>query len=186
MDSESVKTAVISSVPATESVAAGRCRVSRRQLFIVIVLALGIVLLVVSSFAVGFYAGIHKARFSYRFSENYERNFVRSEQMKGKMFREMDGKSFRSGHGVSGEVLSIVDRTIVLRNQDGQENSITVTDATVYNKGGDRVDLEAVLVGDRIVVLGKPGDDGTVNADLIRVLGADLGRSDGSLRKLFR
>jgi hypothetical protein len=35
------------------------------------------VLVAVASFAVGFSAGLHKARFSYRFGENYERNFVK-------------------------------------------------------------------------------------------------------------
>ncbi len=146
--------------------------ISRRRPLVILAVVLGVLLIALASFALGFSAGIHKARFSYRFGENYERNFVNSKDrgMKDRMLREMDGKPpFRSGHGVAGEVLSIVDRTIALRGPEGQENTVQVTDSTIYNKGKDQVNLEAVAIGDRIVVLGKPSDEGLVVADLIRV-----------------
>lgn len=58
---------------------------------------------------------------------------------------------------------------MTLRNPAGQESSVAVTDATIYNKGSDRVNFEDLSVGDMVVALGKPSDDGTVVAALIRV-----------------
>lgn len=162
-------------------------RLSRRSLQI-IALIVGVVLVAVTSFAFGFSAGIRKARFSYRFGENYERNFMRIDrrEMKEKVLKKMDGRLFRSGHGAVGEILSITDRTIALRGPEGQENSIAVTDSTIYNKGGDQVNLEDLTTGDRIVVLGKPSDDGMVVADLIRVLELSADQVPSSRHGLFR
>lgn len=172
MESEPVEKLTTSSETSKYSPAVSTSRhFLRPRILVLIAAVVGVMLVAVLSFAIGFTAGLHKARFSYRFGENYERNFVNSEEhsMKDRMLREMDGKFFRSGHGVVGEILSITSHTIVVRSPEGQENSIEVTDTTVYRKGGDGVNLEALSVGDRVVVLGKPSDDGMVTADLIRV-----------------
>ncbi|MGB3073173.1 MAG: DUF5666 domain-containing protein [Candidatus Moraniibacteriota bacterium] len=149
-------------------------RLTRERIFVLAAVVIGVVLVAVASFAVGFSAGLHKARFSYRFGENYERNFVKGRpgdmpMMDQGMLRRMDGDLFRSGHGVTGVILSLADRTMTLRNPAGQESSVAVTDATIYNKGSDRVNFEDLSVGDMVVALGKPSDDGTVVAALIRV-----------------
>ncbi len=190
MESESVEKSITSSeVPKSSLEVSSSHHFFRPRTLVCIAAVIGVILIAVASFAIGFSAGLHKARFSYRFSENYERNFIGLEHrgMKEGVFRKMDGKSFRSGHGVAGEILSIVDRTIVVRGSEGQENSIAVTDTTVYHKGGDRVNLEALAVGDRVVVLGKPSDDGVVTADLLRVFDRRNNTdSKGPLRGMFR
>ncbi|MFA9262080.1 MAG: hypothetical protein ACEQSB_01835 [Undibacterium sp.] len=184
MDTPSVSSKKVVSSSENNPTSAKTKHASRRRVLISVTVVLGILLLAASFFALGFSAGIHKARFSYRFGENYERNFVNSKEhgMRDRMLREMDGKPFRSGHGVAGEILSVTDRTIALRGPDGQENSIQVTDGTVYNKGKDRVDLEALTVGDRIVVLGTPSEDGVVIANLIRVFDPGM-RPGGGFEK---
>ncbi|MFZ1654827.1 MAG: DUF5666 domain-containing protein [Candidatus Moraniibacteriota bacterium] len=172
MESEPVEKRITSSETSKGSpVVSSSHHLFRSRTIVFIAAVVGVMLIAVASFAIGFSAGLHKARFSYRFGENYERNFIgpKHPEMMESMFRKMEGNSFRSGHGVVGEVLSIVDRTIAVRGPEGQENSIEVTDSTVYHKRGDRVNLEALSVGDRVAVLGKPSDDGTVTADLIRV-----------------
>lgn len=163
-------------------------RPQRRTLMIAAAVT-GVILVAVASFALGFSAGIHKARFSYRFGENYERNFVNTErqEMKEKMLRKMDGKLFRSGHGVAGQIVSVTDGLIVVNGPAGQENGVAVTAETIVMRGGDRISAAELKSGEKIVVLGKPnGDDGTIKADLIRVLGPAAGPSDVPLRKLFR
>lgn len=148
----------------------------------------GIVLVAVGSFAFGFSVGLHKARFSYRFGENYERNFMKAdrEEMKDRVMKKMDGKLFRSGHGVAGQILSIAEGSIIVSGPEGQENSVIVSDTTVIMKGGEKVSLADLSTSERIVVLGKPTDNGSIQADLIRVFDAKENRSDGPLRRLFR
>ncbi len=161
---------------------------SRHRVLVVGAVVTGIVLVAVGSFALGFSAGLHKARFSYRFGENYERNFMMAErqEMKEKVMKKMDGKLFRSGHGVAGEILSVAEGSVIVNGPEGQENSVVVSGATVIKKGGEKASLADLTVGERIVVLGKPSDDGVIQADLVRVFDKDTDRSDGPMRKLLR
>lgn len=191
MESEPAMKPVSSSEPGQENTAASKpstIRPQRRTLMIAAAIS-GVALVAVTSFALGFSAGIHKARFSYRFGENYERNFVKTErqEMKEKILRKMDGKLFRSGHGVAGQIVSVADNLVVVSGPEGQENGVAVTAATIVMRGGDRISASDLKSGEKIVVLGKPnGDDGTIKADLIRVLDPAAGPSDGPIRKLFR
>jgi len=83
------------------------------------------------------------------------------------------GRGFRNAHGIAGEIISITDNKIVLKDRDGQENSIAVDDKTLIKRGRDTISVNELKNDDRIVVMGKPGDDGTVSADLIRVFASN-------------
>lgn len=187
MESESSHKPVSSSQPVPEA-SRGTVSSRRNRVLKAAVVITGILLVAVGSFAAGFSAGIHKARFSYRFGENYERNFMKSERqdMKDRIMKKMDGKLFRSGHGVAGQILSIREGSIIVSSPEGQENSIVISDDTVIMKGGEKVTSGDLGSGDRIVVLGRPGDDGVIQADLVRVFDADRNSQDGPIRKLFR
>jgi hypothetical protein len=129
-------------------------------------------------FGAGVAVGIHKARFSYRFGENYERNFMGPRDrgpMGGPMgfFRDMEGRDFRNGHGISGSIISIADNTIVIKDQENKEISIAVTDKTVIKDNRSDIKIADLKQDEKIVVLGKPGDNGVINADLIRVFNND-------------
>lgn len=134
------------------------------------------------SFGGGVVVGLHKARFSYAFGENYERNFGRGPRgpmMRGEgregamgMFGFMDrfeNRDFRNAHGMAGTVLSISDSSLIVKDRDDKENAVTVTDKTLIKSGRDTITETDLKTGDRVVVVGKPGENGVVNADLIRV-----------------
>ncbi len=146
--------------------------------FIIAAVVVGIFILMLASFSLGAAVGFHKARFSFKFGENYERNFMgpRPEMMPpGSMgmmkekFREFEGKGFRNGHGVAGTIISISDNSIVIKDRDNKENTISAGDKTIINRGKDTVKIGDLKNDDEIVVIGKPGDNGAINADLIRV-----------------
>jgi hypothetical protein len=129
-------------------------------------------------FGAGVSVGIHKARFSYRFGENYEKNFM-GPRPGGPMggprgfFRDMEGRDFRNGHGISGNIISITDNTIVIKDQENKEISIAVTDKTVIKDNRNDIKIADLAQDEKIVVIGKPGDNGVINADLIRVFNND-------------
>jgi hypothetical protein len=148
--------------------------------FKVAALVVGGILLVLVGFAGGVAVGLKKAKFSYKFGENYERNFVggpfrdRKPEMMGdrgpgEKLPNFEGRGFRNAHGISGTIISVADNKIVLKDQDGQENTITVSDKTLIKRGQDTISVNDLKNDDRIVVMGRPGDNGTINADLIRV-----------------
>ena len=140
--------------------------------FQIAVLFVGVIFVALVSFAGGVAVGLKKARFSYKFGENYERNFGGPFRGPAGM-RDFEGRGFRNAHGIAGEIISITDNKIVLKDRDGQENSIAVDDKTLIKRGRDTISVNELKNDDRIVVMGKPGDDGTVSADLIRVFASN-------------
>lgn len=145
--------------------------------FKIAALAVGVFIVALVSFGAGVSVGFHKARFSYDFGKNYERNFIGGPfQGPGMMERgprgmmdDFGGKGFRNAHGIAGTIISVADNKIVIKDREGQENTISVIEKTLIKREQDTIDLNNLKNDDRIVVMGKPGDDGTISADLIRV-----------------
>jgi hypothetical protein len=144
--------------------------------FKIAALAVGVLILMLVSFAGGVATGLHKARFSYEFGNNYERNFTGhgpAEMMDDReprgMMPDFEGRGFRNTHGIAGTIISVADNKIVLKDRDGQENTITVGDKTLIKKGQDTISINDLKNDEQIVVMGQPGDNGMINADLIRV-----------------
>ncbi len=150
--------------------------------FKIAVAVVGIILIALVSFAAGIGVGFKKARFSYKFGENYERNFMgsRSDQkgfkrsggpmgMLKEKFQDFEGRGFRNAHGIAGTIISITDNNIVIKDKDNKENTVAITDKTIIKLGRDDVKIGDLKNDQQIVVMGKPGEDGVINADLVRV-----------------
>jgi len=146
--------------------------------FKIAALAVGVLILMLVSFAGGVAIGFHKARFSYKFGENYERNFVgRPFEGPGMMgdrgprgiMPDFEGRGFRNAHGIAGTIISVAENKIIIKDRNGQENTISVSDKTLIKRGQDTISVNDLKNDDEIVVMGRPEDNGTVNADLIRV-----------------
>lgn len=145
--------------------------------FKIAALGTGALVLALLIFAAGVAVGFKKARFSYSFGENYERNFMGSRMGRGGFgpggmmgfARGFEGRDFRNAHGLAGEIISISDNNIVMKDRDNKENTVQVSDKTVINRFRDTIKLSDLKNGDQIVVMGRPGDNGVINAELIRV-----------------
>jgi hypothetical protein len=85
------------------------------------------------------------------------------------MMGDFGGRGFRNGHGIAGAIISVADNKIVIKDRDGQENTISVSDQTLIKRGQGTISVNDLKNDEQIVVMGRPGDNGTVNADLIRV-----------------
>lgn len=147
--------------------------------FQIAVLILGIFVIVFISFAGGVFVGLKKAKFSYKFGENYEKNFVggpiqgprgmMNDHGPRDMMPDFQGRGFRNGHGIAGTIISVSNNQIIIKDRSGQENTISVGDKTLIKRGQDTISVNDLKNEDRIVVMGNPGDNGTINADIIRV-----------------
>ncbi len=132
----------------------------------------GLFLVSILSFAGGVTVGFRKAMFSTTFGEHYERNFLRGlgDREDGPMrMKKIDGKGMRNGHGIAGEILSLSGDSIVIKNKDNQENTVRINEGTLINRGRDTIAIGSLSVGDRVVVIGKPMEDGVIAAHLIRI-----------------
>lgn len=138
--------------------------------FKIAAIVVGIIIAELVIFSGGVAVGFKKARFSYQWGEHYERNFMKpSRQGFPGFMNEMKGKGLRNAHGLSGNIISITDSNIVIKDQDGNEDTIVIADKTLIKSRGTDLKLSDLKAGDRVVILGRPSDNGVVSADLIRV-----------------
>jgi hypothetical protein len=148
--------------------------------FKIAALVVGVIIVALVSFGAGIGVGLRKAKFSYKFGENYERNFIggpfqgpmggmMGDRGPRGMLPDFEGRGFRNPHGIAGSIISVADDKIIIKDRDGQENTISVSDKTLIKRGQDTVSAGDLKNDEQIVVMGRPGDNGTINADLIRV-----------------
>ena len=143
--------------------------------FKIVALVVGMVIIALVSFAGGVAVGFHKARFSYQWGANYERNFVGPRMgasgpggQEG-MMPGFVGQGFRNAHGTAGQIVSVSGNNIVIQDRNNQENTVTVGSNTIIKDRQNTINLSDLKAGEQIVVIGRPGNNGTINADLIRV-----------------
>ena len=151
----------------------------RSRKFKIIASVIGGILLLIVSFAAGVHVGYRKARYSYQWGANYERDFGGPRMgMNGpasRMMHDFSDQNFRNGYGLAGTVVSVSGNNIVVKDRNNEENTIAVSDKTIIKQGPNDLKISDLKSGDRIVVMGNPGDNGVVNADLIRVFGDNSG-----------
>jgi hypothetical protein len=120
-------------------------------------------------FQAGVAVGNRKASFAHRFGDNFERNF---RDPRGGGFMKMGfpgGADKPSGHGAAGEIVSIALPLVVVAGPDNLEKVVVVTDTTQVRKFQENIEVNELAVGDFIVVLGTPNNEGQVDAKLIRL-----------------
>jgi len=139
----------------------------------------GSVVVALVIFTAGVNVGFHKAKFSFKFGENYEKNFMGPRPginmpggpmgMMREQVRNLEGSDFRNPHGISGTIISISDNNLVVKDRDSKENTVAVSDKTTIKSGRDDIKIGDLKTDEQIIVMGRPGDSGVINADLIRV-----------------
>jgi hypothetical protein len=129
------------------------------------------------SFVGGVKVGSHRALFSARWGENYAKNFM-GERLPmdrsgffGGMMHNPEGNDFRNANGLAGTIISVATDKLIIKDRDGKENTVAVTDKTIIKGQANDLKISDLKANDKVVVMGRPSADGTVSADLIRVFG---------------
>jgi hypothetical protein len=154
-------------------------RSGKAKVLIVAAIAIGVIILMLGSFAGGVKVGFRKAKFSSDWGKNYERNFMGPRPgemgpggdrggMMG-MMRDFEGRDFRNAHGLAGTIVSIADNNIIVKDKDGKENTVAVTEKTLIKSRQTDLKIGDLKADDQIVVMGSPNESGVVDAVLIRV-----------------
>lgn len=126
-----------------------------------------VILLVV--FQLGVFVGFRKAGFSYRWGENYHRAFGGP---RGGFMRDFEGRDFVSGNGTTGIVVKTDKDRFVVKGNDGVEKIITVSQATTLERGKVSIPLADLKIDDRVVIIGAPDNNGSIEAKVVRVFEA--------------
>jgi hypothetical protein len=133
-----------------------------------VLIGLGVAVLVLVIFQAGMVAGYHKAKFGARFGDNFERNFVRNRG--GDFSKRFPAQGMPGGHGAVGEIVSITLPHIVVAGPDNLEKTVLVGTSTLVREFRDEITADKLKVGNFVVVLGNPNDEGQVDAKLIRIM----------------
>lgn len=80
--------------------------------------------------------------------------------------RQFSGNLF-GGKVLIGTVSQVADKIITVTQKDGTEADIITTEVTKFIKGGRKVNLSGVTVGDSVVALGASSVDGTFLAKTV-------------------
>jgi len=134
-----------------------------------IIIGLLCFVVVVLVFSAGMFVGGRKARFSYRWAESYHRNFAGPKAGFFDNWRKFPMGDFIEGHGAFGEIIKLDDSSFVIRGRGDMEKVIIITENTIIEKGREMVKKEDLRVGDWVVIIGSPNEDGQIEARLIRL-----------------
>lgn len=116
-------------------------------------------------FQLGINLGSNRGRFACNWAKNYQNNFGGPKQ--GFPGRPID--NFVEGHGVFGEVIKIGKADIVVTSKDGVEKIININDKTLIKAFNKDIKLDNLKIGDRLMIIGDPNDQGQIDAKLIRI-----------------
>jgi hypothetical protein len=117
-------------------------------------------------FQLGMYVGFRKAGFSFRWGDNYHMMFGGP---RGGFLRDFEGKDFISGHGTAGIIAKIDGNSLIIKGPDGVEKIINITDGTAIKKGTADIKLSDLKIDERVVIIGSPKEDGSIDAKIIRI-----------------
>jgi hypothetical protein len=141
-----------------------------------VIIAIGSFVIVVFIFGFGMFVGGIKARFSYRWAESYHENFAGP---KGGFFGNWQRMpplpgDFVQSHGTFGEIIKINNSDFVIKGQAEMEKIVLIKDDTVIEKGRTKITKNDLKVGDQVVVIGSPNNQGQIEAKLIRLFDGNM------------
>ena len=90
--------------------------------------------------------------------------------------RSRGSGQFRGGPGgnrsgfrpVSGEIISVDDKSITIKLSDGSSKIVLISDSTNINKA-EKVDKSTLQVGNPVAIFGQDNSDGSVTAQNIQL-----------------
>ncbi len=126
------------------------------------------VLVLTFVFAAGVFVGQAKERFSNRWEKNYYGNIMGPDR-RGMM--DFDRRGF-NGHSGLGQIIKIEGGSLVVKDRGNVEKTILVGEQTSLIKGFESLKMSDLKIDDRIIVIGRPNDQGQIEAKLIRVMPA--------------
>ncbi|MDD5527658.1 MAG: hypothetical protein PHO56_01635 [Patescibacteria group bacterium] len=142
------------------------------KLFRVILTWAACLVILVFVFSAGVFVGLEKAKFSYGWSENYYRNFI---DPRGPVTTPFGGrnpfwdKNYVNPHGLFGQIIEVDDDGFILLGANQTEMPVQVNEQTIIKNSRDNLKLSDLKIGEQAVVIGAPGEQGEIEAKLIRI-----------------
>jgi hypothetical protein len=140
-----------------------------------IIIGLAGFVIIVLIFGAGMFIGGMKARFSYQWAESYHKNFAGPRGGFLGDWRQLPSPpgDFIESHGTFGEIIQINDSDFVIKGQGDLEKIIVINEDTILEKGRMAIKKDDLKVGDQVVIIGSPNEQGQIEAKLIRIFNGE-------------
>ncbi len=135
-----------------------------------IIIGLLAVVVILLVFGLGVLIGERKAKFSYRWAEQYHKMFAGPRQGFFEDWRSFPRGEFIEAHGTFGEIIEMKENEFVIKGRGDVEKVILITDKTVIQKGREKVKKDDLKIGNFVVVIGSPNEEGKIEAKMIRII----------------
>lgn len=123
-------------------------------------------------FGAGVKVGTLKARYSYQWADNYHKNFAGPRGGFLGDWRRFPAGDFISGHGAFGEIIELNNSGFVIKGREDVEKVVITNQDTTVTKGRETI-KDGLKVGDQVVIIGSPNEEGQIEAKFIRVFNED-------------
>lgn len=130
------------------------------------------IVLLLIAFRIGVLVGYHKAQFSFEWGQRRynEVAHMHSGRGMGGTFANWFGHEFMQAHGVSGTVISSSDTQLVVRDDDGNDKTVSMTTSTPVRGDQNATSTARINPNDNVLVVGSPASDGTIKATLVQII----------------
>lgn len=136
-----------------------------------LLITLAIAVVIVFIFILGIFVGHEKGRFSREWEQNYCGNMMGPGGPGGRGMMNFDRPGFNPHNGF-GQIIKIENNQIIVKGQDNVEKIIIVNDKTIIREFDKSLKLADLKVDDNIIAIGRPDNQGRIEAGLIRVMPA--------------
>lgn len=76
----------------------------------------------------------------------------------------------QNGHGAVGIIQNVATSSITVQTRDGGTQTILITEKATIRSQSRNASSTVLTAGQQVVILGTPNDDGSMSANLIRVI----------------
>jgi len=143
------------------------------RVFKTAVLTIAGLIVVIFIFNLGVVVGTKRAEFSFKWADQYHRNFAGPQ---GGFFSDMMmmNDEFTEANGIFGQIIKINDGSLTIKNKNIAssivEKIVLVNDKTTIVYQRKNIKLSELKIGDNIIVIGEPNNNGQIQAHLIRII----------------
>ena len=144
---------------------------------------LGLIILLLV-FKAGMAVGFKKANFSIQWGQHYSQNFAGPRD--SFLLRTFGPDEYIEANGAFGQILQINKDSLIMIGASNVEKIILLKDDSIIRAQKRELELNELRVGDNIVVIGEPNENGQIEAKLIRIMPAPPPNQIPMVPDLFR
>lgn len=137
--------------------------------FSAIILSIAVFIILLFVFGLGFFAGSKRADFSFKWAEQYHKNFGGPRE--GFLMPMTNPRNeFIDSNGTVGEIIKVDETSLVVKGRENVEKIIIVSENTTIVSQRNNIKITELKAGDNIIVMGRPNNEGQIEADFIRIM----------------